>query len=188
MNEQISLLKRYSTPAKLLVEPAPDEEQLKQILELAMHAPDHGRLNPYRFISIRGEARHALSRVFGEAVRRRDPDAHPEYLHKQMEKPLRSPLIVVVVASLIESNKIPEIEQVLSAGAAAHTILLASNAMGFGSIWLTGDHAYDEHVREALGVEANERIVGFIYLGTEDRKLPVPDRPPVDSRILDWTG
>ncbi|MDH5354434.1 MAG: nitroreductase [Gammaproteobacteria bacterium] len=186
MNELLQLLKRHSTPAKVLAEPAPDDEQLRQILEIAMHAPDHGRIYPYRFITIRGDARHELSRVFGEAVKRRDPDVSSDYLKKQMDKPLRSPLIVVVIASLIESPKIPEIEQMLCAGAAAHNILLASNAMGFGSIWLTGDNAYDTHVESALGLAGNEQIIGFIYLGSEEKELPSPQKPGVSDRISQW--
>jgi nitroreductase len=187
MNDALKPLDRYSTPAKALSEPAPDDEQLKQILSIALTAPDHGRLRPYRFISIRGEARYRLSELFGEAMLRREPDVDPAYLQKQKDKPLRSPLIVVVVASLIDSPKIPEIEQLLSAGAAAHNILLASNALGFGSIWLTGDNAYDPYVREQLGLADNERIVGFVYLGTPDFCVPRGQQPRVDDYLTDWT-
>lgn len=186
MNQQLHFLNRHSTPAKALTEPAPDNAQLKQIFEIAMCAPDHGRIQPYRFITIRGDARKELSNVFAQAVKKRDPDAGDEYLNKQKEKPLRSPLIVVVVACLIESQKIPEIEQMLSAGAAAHNILLASNAMGFGSIWLTGDNAYDPYVCKALDLAGNEKIIGFVYLGTESidiRRRPGTD---VDEKISQW--
>ena len=186
MNQQLQLLARHSTPAKELIDPAPDEAQLRQIFEVAMHAPDHGRLYPYRFITIRGEARHALAEVFASAVKRRDPDVSEAYVAKQKGKPLRSPLIVVVVACLRDNPKIPQVEQMLSAGAAAHNVLLASNAMGFGSIWLTGDNAYDRQVCEALGLAASEKIIGFIYLGTEKRKLPSPPKPGVDEKITSW--
>jgi nitroreductase len=97
MNDPLHLLKRYSSPAKILDEPAPDDTQLKMILETALYAPDHGRLYPYRFIIIRGDARYRLSEVFGSAVKKRDPQVSDEYFKKQMYKPLRSPLIVVVV-------------------------------------------------------------------------------------------
>ena len=187
MNQQLQLLKRHSTPAKELTEPAPDDSQLREIFELAMHAPDHARLSPYRFITIRGDARQALSEVFGSAVKQRDPLVSDAYLAKQKNKPLRSPLIVVVVACLHNNPKVPEIEQMLSAGAAAHGVMLASNAMGFGSIWLTGDNAYDKTVYDALGLDANEKIIGFIYLGTEKRKFPSPPKPSVDEKIINWT-
>jgi len=187
MNQQLQLLERYSTPAKILAEPAPDDQQLRQIFKLAMFAPDHGRLCPYRFITIRGDARHALAGVFASAVEKRDPDATPAYIKKQKDKPLRSPLIVVVVACLRDNPKIPEIEQMLSAGAAAHSILLASNAMGFGSIWLTGDNAYDANVCEPLGLDKNEKIIGFIYLGTETAAIPKLPKPDIDEKISHWT-
>jgi len=169
-------------------EPGPDEDQLKKILETAMCAPDHGRMNPYRFISIRDDAREELSRVFGEACQRRDPDVSKAYIDKQKNKPLRAPLIVVVVASLIESPKIPDIEQVLCAGAVAHNILLAANAMGFGSIWLTGDNAYDDDVCEALGLSDDESIIGFIYLGKDGGKTVPRKLPNIEQKLTAWTG
>ena len=186
MNQQLQLLERHSTPARLLVEPAPDDAQLRQIFKLAMHASDHGRLSPYRFITIRGGARHALAEVFASAVKARDPGVSEAYLKKQKHKPLRSPLIVVVVACLNDNPKVPEIEQMLSAGAAAYGILLASNAMGFGSIWLTGDNAYDRGVAEPLGLDSNEKIVGFIYLGTESSAAPRLPKPDLDKKITNW--
>ncbi len=187
MNQQLQLLQRHSTPAKELTDPAPDDAQLREIFELAMHAPDHARLSPYRFITIRGDARYALSEVFGSAVKQRDPDVSDFYLAKQKDKPLRSPLIVVVIACLHDNPKVPEIEQMLSAGAAAHGVMLASNAMGFGSILLTGDNAYDKYVCEALGLAPNEKIIGFIYLGTEKRILPKLPKPSVDEKFIQWT-
>lgn len=187
MNHQLQLLERHSTPARNLAEPAPDDAQLRQIFKLAMHAPDHARLSPYRFITIRGEARHALAEVFASAVKKRDPEVSEWYLKKQKHKPLRSPLIVVVVACLHDNPKVPEIEQILSAGAAAYSILLASKAMGFGSIWLTGDNAYDPNVFESLGLDSNEKIVGFIYLGTETSAVPHLPKPDLDKKITNWT-
>ena len=186
MNDSLKALERHSTPAKALVDPAPDDKQLRLILKNALSAPDHGRLHPYRFISIRGDARHKLSQVFGRATEQRDPDVEPAYLQKQMDKPLRTPLIVVVVASPIESPKIPEIEQILSAGAAAHNVLLAANALGFGSIWLTGANAYDDYVKSELGVADDEHIVGFIYLGTPTMDFPPRPIPEVSTHHTIW--
>ncbi len=186
MNDSLKLLERQSTPAKALADPAPDDKQLHQILKVALSAPDHGRLHPYRFISIRGDARNKLAELFGRATQQRDPDVEPAYLRKQKEKPLRSPLIVVVVASLIDSPKIPEIEQMLTAGAAAHNILLAANALGFGSIWLTGANAYDDYVCSELGLNQNERIIGFMYLGTPSIDLPPRPIPEVSTHHTIW--
>jgi len=186
MNDPLKHLQRQSTPAVALAEPAPDDRQLRSILRTALNAPDHGRLHPYRFISIRGEARHKLSKIFGEATRQREPDVDAAYLKKQMDKPLRSPLIVVVVAQLTDSPKVPEIEQMLSAGAAAHGVLLAANALGFGSIWLTGANAYDPYVRGELGLGDNERIVGFVYIGTPAVELPARPIPEVSTHHSEW--
>ena len=186
MNDSLQHLYRASTPAKALTDPAPDAEQLRQILEVALTAPDHGRLRPYRFIEIRGDARYRLSELFVEATRRREPDVDAAYLAKQREKPLRSPLIVVVVAKLTESEKIPEIEQMLAAGAAAHNVLLASNALGFGSVWLTGANAYDDHVRAGLDIAADERIIGFIYIGTPELNIPPRPLPAPDEFLSTW--
>ncbi len=186
MNDTLKHLNRYSTPAKALIEPAPDDSQLEQIFAVALSAPDHGRLRPYRFITIRGDARHKLADIFGRAIQQREPDVPAGYLQKQKDKPLRSPLIVVVVASLIQSPKIPEIEQMLSAGAAAHNILLASNALGFGSIWLTGANAYDAYVCNELGLSENERIIGFIYIGTPTIELQPRPIPEVSRHHSEW--
>lgn len=186
MIPELQFLERHSTPAVALVKPAPDDRQLKQILQSALYAPDHGRLHPYRFITIRDDARQKLSEVFGEAVKRRDPEVSDAYLKKQKDKPLRAPLIVVVVASLIESPKVPRIEQLLCAGSATHAILLASNAMGFGSIWLTGDNAYDDYVKQALGLDQNEEIIGFVYLGTQYKSLPRSPKPDIKTKISHW--
>ncbi len=195
MNAALKHLNRFSTPAKALTDPAPDEAQLAEILQVAMSAPDHGRLYPYRFITIRGDARYRLSEIFVQATRQREPDVDAAYLAKQREKPLRSPLIVVVVASLVESEKIPEIEQMLSAGAAAHNVLLASNALGFGSVWLTlgfgsvwltGANAYDDYVCGELGLAENERIIGFIFLGTPELDIPPRQLPAVEDYLSNW--
>ena len=161
MNEALKLLERHSTPAKALVEPAPDDKQLRQILKIALSAPDHGRLHPYRFISIRGEARHRLSEIFGKATQQRDADVEPAYLQKQMDKPL-------------------------SAGAAAHNVLLAANALGFGSIWLTGANAYDKYVCSELGLDDSEHIIGFIYIGTPTMEFPPRPIPEVSTHHRRW--
>ena len=186
MNDIKTLQSRHSTPANQLVEPAPDDGQLKEILQAAMAAPDHGRLQPYRFLRIEGDARYRLSDLFAEAVKKRDPGVSDEYLKKQADKPLRSPLIVVVIATLIDSPKVPRIEQMLCAGSVAHGILLASEASGFGGIWLSGDNAYDDTVKQALGLRENEEIIGFVYLGTKKNQMPPRKATPVDRFLEDW--
>jgi nitroreductase len=157
-------------------EPAPDEAALHKIVAAAIRAPDHGRLRPWRFIAIRGEGRSRLGEVFAAALLRRDPAAGATLLEKERRKPLRAPLILVAVAQIVSNPKIPASEQVLSAGAAAQNILLASYALGFGAAWKTGDPAYDTGVKQALGLADSDEIVGFLYIGTP-KATPEPPAP-----------
>lgn len=185
MHDLTFLTEHHSVAASQLHDPAPDDAQLAAILQCAMSVPDHGHLQPFRFLVIRGDARQRLSELFERATRHRIPD-DPIGIRKQADKPLRSPLIVTVIAHIIDSPKIPEIEQLLSAGCAAQHIQLACRALGFGSIWLTGGNAYDLTVQEALGLGVDERIVGFLYIGTPE---PGAGRKPRDeaSRITsEW--
>jgi len=160
LNEQISI------PANELYLPAPDEKQLEAILQTAMSSPDHGELTPFRFLVIQGEALTELSEVFKQAAIERGADDLT--ILKQQKKPLRSPMIITVIAKITDNPSIPEVEQILCAGVAAQHIQLACRSLDFGSIWLTGDNCYDIFVYQALGLEINERIIGFIYVGTPD--------------------
>lgn len=184
-----TLHSRHSIPASQLTEPAPDEQQLNDILQCALTAPDHGKLHPWRFIVIRGAARHALADVFVEAAKSRDPDISEQKLERLSEKPLRSPLIVVIVTTLTPDHpKAPEIEQTLSAGAAVQLMQLGATATGFGSIWLSGENAYDKNVKKALGIEAKDQIAGFLYLGTPPDAQPTRRRPELADHLTQWTG
>ncbi len=171
-----------------IADPAPNEETLRKIVAAGLRAPDHGRLHPWRFISIRGEGRRRLGDIFASALQHRDSKATPEVLERERQKPLRGPLLLVVVARIVEPSKIPAVEQILSAGAAAQNIILASHALGFGAMWKTGAPAYDAGVKEALGLTASEAIVGLIYIGTP-KATPKPPMPldPADF-ITSWPG
>ena len=173
-----ALLQRQS--GRSLGEPAPDEGALALILESATRAPDHGRLRPWRFIVIRSEGRERFGALLAEHLQRARPEATPEALEKERRKAFRAPTIIVVAAVLTPNGKIPEIEQILSAGAAAQCMLLASYALGFNAVWKTGGPAYDQQVKVALGLESKDAIVGFLYVGTE-RDAQRPARGP-DTR------
>ncbi len=183
------LQKRASIPARYLKDPAPNAEQLSGILTAGLAAPDHAALRPWRFIEVSGDARHALATVFTEAALMDNPDTPADKLERIAEKPLRSPLIIVVVATLTPDHpKTPELEQILSAGAATQQIMLAANAMGFGAVWLTGPNATHPHVKAALNVSEKDEIVGFVYLGTSSIKPPTPKRPSLDEHFTQWQG
>jgi len=169
-----------------LVEPAPDELELHSILAAAMRAPDHGRLRPWRFTVLRGEARKRLGSLFAQAYRRRHPDATPAQSEKETHRPLRAPLVVVVGAKVARTSNIPAIEQILSAGAAAQNIMVAAFALGYGCAWKTGEAAYDPEIKAAFGLEPDDAIVGFLYLGTNSK--PPPPSAPVDlaDHVAEW--
>ncbi len=190
MIEMLSeLQQRQSTPANLLDEPAPCDDQIAEIVKAGLAAPDHAHLRPWRFIVIRGDARQKLGDIFVEATVRREPDMPDEKLEKQRLKPTRSPLIIAVVATITEDHpKTPVVEQILSAGAAMQLMQLAATALGFGSIWLTGPNAADNHVKSALGIDAGDELVGFLYIGTPRNKKPQPDRAPLSEHLSDWSG
>jgi nitroreductase len=181
------LLKRRSP--KTLIDPAPDEGALGLLLECAARAPDHGRLRPWRFIVIRGAARERLGELMAKQLLRKLPAATAETLQRERQKALRAPLIVVVAAVCNPDARIPAIEQILAAGAAAQNMMLAATALGFGAMWKTGDAAYDGAVKVALGLAAEDAIVGFLYLGTVPAdSLPAPARTPWQDRVSDWSG
>lgn len=186
--EAIDILTSRRSPPKL-VEPAPDAAQLATILDAAIRAPDHGRLRPWRFIVLRGEARERLGGVLADALKARAPDVPDEVVARERQKPLRAPLIVVVAATLVEGHKIPIIEQMLAAGAAAQNLVLAAHATGFGAMWRTGDPAYDARVKTALGLAPGDAIVGFIYLGTPAGRPAIPPNEPSAAQFVrEWSG
>lgn len=186
MKELSFLIQHQSIPASDLNDPAPSSKELEHILQSGMSAPDHGNLTPYRFLTIQGDARIQLSGLFEQAVQKRNPEADEATILKQKNKPLRSPMIIVVIATLTETPKIPEIEQLLSAGCAAQHIQLACSQLGYGSIWLTGDNCYDMFIYSALGLDLHERIIGFIYIGTPAKTVSSKARTSAQSITQNW--
>ena len=185
--DAIEALTTRASPAGL-VAPAPDSAALDQMLRAAMRAPDHGRLRPWHFIVVDGAARAVLGDVLAGALRLRDPDLTEAALAKERAKPMRAPLLVVVAARLREHRGVPAIEQIIAAGAAAQNILVAAHALGFGGFWRTGAAAYDERVKDALGLRAVDAIVGFLYLGTPSVAAAPAPLSDVASHVSHWTG
>ena len=180
-----AILNRRS--ARTLTDPAPDEGALELLLECACRAPDHGRLRPWRLIVIRGAARERLGELMAEQLRRKQPDASDDSLQRERQKPLRAPLIIAVAAACNAAARIPAIEQILAAGAAAQNIMLAATALGFGSMWKTGDVAYDDAAKSALGLQPTDTIVGLLYIGTApDGAVPPPARGQWQDRPTYW--
>jgi nitroreductase len=168
------LLTRRS--ARTLAAPAPDAAALELILASAVRAPDHGKLRPWRFVVVREAARARLGELLAAHLQRSHGQASPETLERERSKAFRAPLIIVVAAHVNTAVKIPVIEQVLAAGAAAEAMMLAAVALGFNAMWKTGSAAYDDTVKQALGFAPHDAIVGFLYLGTE-AAAPVAEAP-----------
>jgi len=181
------LLSRAS--AVRLTEPAPTEAAIETLISSALRAPDHGRLRPWRFILIRPEMRERFGDLLAAHLLRRVPDASPELLRRERDKAMRAPMIIVVAQKSRPSEKIPQVEQMLSAGAAAQNILLAAHALGYGAMWKTGSAAYDDEVKAALGLVAEDAIVGFVYVGAHAMAPPTSiERPAVSEFLDEWRG
>lgn len=182
------LLRRRSTSAKAMGEPGPDAAQLRQILQAASRVPDHGKLFPWRFLVIEGDARAALGDVLAEALVARNASVSESLKRFERGRFLRAPVVVTVISSLKSEKPIPEWEQQLSAGAVCQTLLVAAAAAGFGANWLTEWCAYDDIVARALGLGEGERVAGFIYIGTGTAPLEERERPVLDEIVSHWNG
>jgi len=179
------LLRRRSFSAKAMVPPGPDDAQLDLVLRAGHRVPDHGKLGPWRFIVIRGDARERLGAVAAGLVRADDPAADPVRLEVERTRFLRAPVVVCVTSRTVPA-KVPEWEQVLSAGAACQNILLAAHALGFGANWLTEWPAYDARFRGALGLAEGERVAGFIYIGSAVSSPEERVRPALADVVSEW--
>ena len=173
---------RRSAMAQEIVPPGPDDAALAPIMEAACRVPDHGKLTPWRFILFR---RTGCVR-FAEFLRQRWQALRQQGREDLLERPVlvtaQAPLIVAVISQVVEHPKIPEWEQELSAGAACHNLLLAAQAAGWAAQWRSGWPAYDEEVRRHLGLADNERIAGFVHIGTRRADAP----PLTDRRRPFW--
>ena len=171
-----------------LSDPAPSDADLETILQAAARAPDHGRLRPWQFVCIRGAAREKLGQAMADNQAADTGEANPSILARTAAKPLRAPLIVAVVAKIDPDHpKIPKIEQILSAGAAAQNIMLAAHALGYGCMWKTGGACYDPRINRLFGLTETDQIVGFMYLGTIDGAAQGEiERPDFADFVSEW--
>ena len=180
------LLTRES--AMKLESPAPGEAELDTMFQSAVRAPDHGRLRPWRFVVIGGDKRARFGELMADALRRKDPNASGEALERERAKPMRAPMIVVAAAHVQKGHRIPEMEQIAAAAAAAQNIMLAAHAMGYGAMWKTGEPAYDPGVKTALGLDAEDDIMGFLYVGTRAGGSSPAARPAARDQVTVWAG
>lgn len=180
------LRNRHSTPVAQIGEPGPSNSELESILAFASRVPDHGKLAPWRFIVYRGDERARLGEVF-LSLQQQAGELEEAARDAERNRFLRAPVVVGVVSTAAPHAKIPEWEQVLSAGAVCLNMLMAANAHGYVANWRTEWIAYDDLALAALGVKQGERVAGFIHIGSSD--FPVPDRPRPDlDSIVTYAG
>ncbi len=184
MPDAIELLTtRRSFKAAELGEPGPSAAEIDPLLTIASRVPDHGKLTPWRFIVFEGEARRAAGAAIAAAFAAKYPDAKPEHVEAERARLLRAPLVIAVVSRAAPHAKIPEWEQVLSAGAAAMSLVLAAHALGYGANWITEWYAYDRGALDALGLAPLERIAGFVPIGRPPGPPEDRPRPPLDEIV-----
>ena len=178
MNDTLDLLQtRRSAKVPMLSEPGPSPGALDEMLALAARVPDHGKLAPWRFIVFSGAARERAGAIIAEVFAATQPGVEGKRLDLERHR-FSAPLVVGVVSRAASHAKIPEWEQVMSAGAVCMNLTVAANAMGFATCWLTEWYAYDRAVLERFGLAPHEKIAGFVHIGTapeprEDRDRPV---------------
>ncbi len=182
------LATRRSGKPRDMVAPGPDATQLHRILESAMRVPDHGKLAPWRFVIIPAERRQAFADLIVDAFREENPNCGPLELDPLRQFATQAPTLVAVISSPVAHPKIPAWEQQLSAGAACMNLLIATHAAGFVGGWLTGWASYSRKVAESLGAGPDDRIAGFIFIGSPSRDLEERPRPSYEAVVSTWKG
>src|SRR3954462_10000948 len=188
MPEALDLLTtRRSVKPLELSGPGPTAAELESMLTVASRVPDHGKLTPWRFIVFDGEARLKAGAAIEAIFTNDNPAATADQIAFERNRLARAPLVVAVVSRAAPHVKIPEWEQVLSAGAAAMNLVTAAHALGFAANWITEWYAYDRSVLDALGLAPNEKIAGFVHIGRVKEKPEDRPRPPLGD-IVTWFG
>jgi nitroreductase len=182
------LLNRNSAPIHELKEPAPSDGEIETLIRAASRVPDHGRMEPWRFILYRGEARRRVGEMLAELAEKREGPLSDVRRDKELTRFSRAPLVVGVVSSPRENPKIPGWEMQLSAAAAAMNLVIAANAMGYGTNWITNWYAYDEEGRRLLGLAPHERVIGFVHIGTFAGTMQERPRPDIAKLYADYSG
>ena len=165
---------RNSVP--LLTDPAPTSEEMSEVYKGALRAPDHARLRPWRFIEVRGDSRDKLAKIFIDTATALNSDLSENEISKLEKAPYRAPMVIILAANIKEHPKVPEIEQIISLGAAAQNILLGIHEIGYSAVWRTGNMAFNPEITKFLGLEENFKIIGYLYVGTSTGKeKPIPE-------------
>lgn len=182
------LKSRRTVTAPFLADPGPSPEELDEMLTIACRVPDHGKLAPWRFVIVEGDARERVGEKLHAIAQRKWPERTEEQLDAERRQFLPAPLTVGVISTAVPHVKIPEFEQLLAAGNVAFNLTHAANALGFGAHWVTRWFAYDAEASATLGAKEGERFVGFVHIGTPQTRLEERDRPDPKALTTRWEG
>lgn len=163
---------------KNLIEPIPTKKEMEKIYQAALRAPDHASLKPTKFIEVSGNGLDKLSNIFKKYVIENGTENEKKKIEKYANAPFRAPLVIILVSEVKFHPKVPEMEQYLSTAAASQNILLAIDSLGYGAIWRTGIFALNEKLNKYFNLKSNQKILGYIYVGTVDgekKDIPVLD-------------
>ncbi len=180
------LLSRRSVTVGKITGPGPGDATLETILRAGLRVPDHGKLGPWRFVVIRGDARQRLGVVVSDIFRAEHPQATEDDVAYERGRFVRAPVVVAVASRVTTGHAIPEWEQVLSAGAACQNLLIAVHASGFVANWITEWCGYHDRVKTTIGLEPSDRIAGFIHIGTAAEAPKERVRPDYTDVVTEW--
>lgn len=167
-----------------LADPPPSQSHLERILQSGVRVPDHGLLGAARFVVLRAEGLERLGNALAQALKIKTPGATPEQLEAERKKAYRAPVVIVVAARSNREHKVPVVEQMSSVSAGVQNMFLTAHALGYGAMWKTGGAAYDAAVNTALGLQPDDQIIAFLYLGTAVAKGPV--KPATLEGVVSW--
>ena len=180
------LLARRSVSANSLGEPGPSAAELELMLRAASRVPDHKKLVPWRFLLFQGDARAAFGTILAEVCAAEEKDPGAFRLETEAKRFLRAPVVIAVISCVVQNPAAPEWEQILSAGAACQNLIVAATALGYGAQWITEWYGYSPGVRRALKLADNERVAGFVYIGTPKEKPEERERPKLADIVAPW--
>jgi len=184
MREAIELLKtRRSVKPREMTPPGPSAAELETILTIGARVPDHGKLAPWRFIVFEGDAQARAGDIIAKVFARKNPSASAAEIEIEKRRLTDAPLVIGVVSFTRPHPKVPAWEQELSAGASAMNMVTAASALGYGACWLTGWFAFDREVLEGLGLKDDERLAGFIHIGTPSKRSEDRPRPSLSDIV-----
>lgn len=182
------MLNRSSAPIPELREPAPSDAEIETLIRIASRVPDHGRLEPWRFILYRGDARLAIGEKLAALAEQREGPLSEGRRQQELSRFSRAPLVIGVVSSPKDHPKIPQWEMFLSGGAAAMNLVIAANALGYATNWITNWYSDVEEGRRILGLAPHERVIGFLHIGTFKGTAPERPRPDVSALYAEYSG